>query len=64
LKEKGVELKGKITIGAGETRDRAGKALADLRGKAGEAVRNMRKSLPGQQETTVELLDPVIGEGA
>lgn len=62
LKEKGVELKGKITVGAGETRDRAGKALSGLRGRAGEAIRNMRKPMPGQQETTIDLVDPMLGE--
>lgn len=64
IKDKGVEIKEKITVGAGETRERAGKALADLRGKAGDVVRNMRKSMPGPQETTMDIVDPMLGEEA
>ena len=61
IKEKSVDIKNKVAVGAGETRERAGKALTDLRGRAEEVVRNMRKAMPTQKDNSMDLTEPMIG---
>jgi gas vesicle protein len=57
LRDKGVELKSKVVTGAGETRERATKTLSELKGRAGEMVRNMRKSTSMQPEASLDITD-------
>jgi gas vesicle protein len=38
IRNKSVELKDKVVVGANETRDRAGKALDDAKGRTGKAL--------------------------
>ena len=61
IKEKSVDLKNKVAVGAGETRERAGKALTDLRGRAEVVVRNMRNALPSQKDNSMDLTEPMAG---